>query len=213
MNNIFRTSLLGCAIIVISVIVVAGWVGLQFFTTYERNPQLPIHQLLEKQREALSPALTINKEKIWDDADFTKARWALYVNLNYNGIANLYTEEIHVFASPFRARLSPYPSPGSISIEKTYIPQEWAYHPKNADDLKITCNPEGNNSRVSQNCVVIVRYAEYIFVIIVPIINSISSYMTFDDLEKLLDTTDQFMGVYLKNSRLIPSEPIIPATK
>lgn len=210
-----RIACLGCLIVALSGLLTLGGCIVLFFQSTQREPELPIRQFMQKQLEAFPPDWTVviggDIDYIYTDSDITWASWAVSATFWYKdgvrispGIASAH-EEIHVFRSAFMARITSYPSPSSLSVAEGYIPQGWSYRPPHADRFEFGCR--GGNGRAQPEwCGFIVRYEEYIIVFDTPI----ASYMTLEDLQRIMGVIDREMTDYLKRSTLRPGPRLVP---
>ncbi len=210
-----RTGCIGCLIVMLSGMLALGGCAMLFLQSTQREPELPIRQFLQRQLEAFPPTWTIviggDIDYIHTDTDFTWASWAVTAAFWYKdgvrispGIAEAH-EEIHVFRSSFMARITPYPSPSSLSATEGSIPQGWTYRPPHASRFEFGC--VGGDSVVQPEwCGFIVRYEEYIIVFSTPI----RSYMTLEDLQRVLEVIDREMTNHLKNSTLRSGPRSVP---
>lgn len=207
-----RAAYLGCLIVAFSGTLALGGCTVLFFHSTQREPELPIQQFLKKQLTAF-PSEWVLEEKtiIWTDTDFTWASWAAVNNFWYKDDVRISLgidfaqEEIHVFRSSFMARITPYPSPSSLSAAEGYIPQGWTYRPPHADRFEFGCEG-GDGSVQPEGCSFIARYEEYIIVFSTPI----ASYMTLDDLQRIIEVIDCEMANYLQHSTLRPGSRLVP---
>lgn len=178
-----------------------------FFYSTQREPELPIRQFVQKQLEAFPPGWMAvvggDMDYIYTDSDFTWASWAVVATFWYKdgvrispGIAFAH-EEIHIFRSAFMAHITPHPSPSSLSAADGYIPQGWNYRPPHADRFEFGCEGEDGIAQ-PEWCGFVLRYEEYIIVFSTPI----ASYMTLDDLQRIMEVIDREMANYLKTSTL-----------
>lgn len=212
MKGHWRAGCAGCLILILLCSLALGDCTLRFFQSMQREPELPIQQLLHRELEAFPSGWTLGKSDIITDTDFTWAHWAVFVNFNYkNGLRiaeglKFAGEEIHVFNNSFAARLISYPSPSSLSAGKGYIPKGWTYRPPHAERFEFGCSG-GDGLTQPEGCSFILRYAEYIIVFSTPI----ADYMTLDDLQRVLEVIDQEMTRHLKNSTLRPGPRPVPA--
>ncbi len=204
MPNLSKRTVIGCSVVPIILFIIITYFGIQVFKSYHRNPKLNIEDLLNRQIVSLPGNWKVKSEEILEDSDFTNARWANAVNLENNEQIYPILEEIHIFANPILAKIYRYPSPTSIFTNKSYFPAGWKYSPINADYFNISCSDDGKYVDITRICLVIIRYSEYTIVIRTPINTS----MTYVDLEKYLEITDQYMNKFIKSSILI-SGPII----
>jgi len=185
-----------------------------FFQSTQREPELPVRQFLQKQLAAFPPDWVLGREiGIWTDTDFTWASWAAVVNFWYkDGVRispgiDYAQEEIHIFRSSFMARITPHPSPPSLSAAEGYIPQGWSYYPPHADRFEFGCSG-GDGFSQPEGCGFILRYEEYTIVFGTPI----GDYMTLDDLRRILEVIDQEMISFLQNSTLRPGPRVVPTS-
>ncbi len=207
MSRWWRAGCAGCLLVVLLSGLALGGCATCFFQTTQREPELPVKRLLRKQLEAMPPGWSLGKADIWTDTDFTWASWAVAVNFRYKNERIFLREEIHIFSNPFAARIILRPSPPSVNAGKGYIPNGWAYRPSHADQFEFGC---GGGDSVSQpeGCSLILRYEEYIIIFGTPI----GSYMTLDDLKRVLEATDQEMSSYLETSTLRSGPRVAPTT-
>ncbi len=206
MPTLSKKKVIGWLIIPIILFVIISYYGIRVFTAYHRNPELNIKDLLNSQILSIPENWSVNKEEIWKDSDFTNARWAYVVRLNNNGQLYPISEEIHVFTNPILAKIFRYPSPTSIFTGNSYFPAGWKFRPTNADYFDISCSDDGKYVDITRICLVIIRYSEYTVVIRTPI----NTLMTYGDLEKYLEITDQYMNKFIVSSKLISGPNYVP---
>lgn len=211
MKGRWRAGCVGCLIVVLLSILALGGCAARFFQSTQREPELPVQQLLHQEFEAFPSGWTLGKSDIVTDTDFTWARWAVFVNFNYkDGLRvaeglRFAGEEIHVFDNSFAARVISHPSPPSLSAGKGYTPKGWTYRPPHAERFEFGCSG-GDGFAQPDGCSFILRYAEYIIVFSTPI----GTYMTLDDLRRILEVIDQEMTHHLENSILGPGPRPVP---
>lgn len=209
MSKWWRAGCVGCLLLFLLVGLGVGGCTVRFFQTMQREPELVVEQFLYKQLEALppdwTPAWAPGELLIWTDTDFTWASWAIATGFNYKRGLKYIHEEIHVFRNSFAARIISYPSPSSLSAGEGYIPKGWTYRPPHADRFEFGCRG-GDGVSQPEGCSLILRYEEYIIVFSTPI----GSYMTLDDLRRVLEVIDQEMSNHLKNSNLRPGPRPVP---
>lgn len=216
---------IGCLIPILLGILALGGCIMRFSYSTQREPELPIQQLLQKQLEAFPPGWYVDESalEIWTSATdphgkFTNASWAIAVDFWYKngvriskGLATAH-EQIHVYRSSFAAQVISYPSEywatyweGWITPGEGYIPQGWSYRPLYASQFKFRCWKGGGLTQ-PELCSFILHYEEYIIVFDTPI----ASYMTLEDLQRIMAVTDREMANYLKNSTLRPGPRLVP---
>jgi len=194
-----------CLLVIVLGFALAGGCTSQALRSFQREPELPVHQLLYKQLGALPADWTLEKPDIWTDTDFTWARWAVVVNFEYKDGSDFAGEEIHIFANPFLARITRYPSPSSLSAGEGYMPQGWTYRPPHAQRFEFGCTG-GDGANQPEGCSLILRYEEYVIVLSTPI----AEYMTLEDLRRLLEVIDREMADFLQHSTLRPGPRKVP---
>lgn len=211
MRQWHRVACIGCLSVILLGILTLGGCTVLFFQSTQREPELPIRQFLRKQLTAFPPAWVLDSISIQTDTDFTWASWAVTAGFWYKdgvrispGITSA-GEEIHIFRSSFMARITPHPSPSSLSAAEGYIPQGWNYRPLHADRFEFGCSG-GDGIAQPEACGFIVRYEEYIIVFSTPI----ASYMTLEDLQRIIEVIDREMADYLKRSTLRPGPRLVP---
>jgi len=207
MREWWRAGCIGCLSVVLLSMLALGGCAARFFQSTQREPELPVRQLLHRQLEAFPPGWTLGKADIWTDTDFTWARWAVAVNFWYKDDQIFAGEEVHIFRSSFAARITLSPSPPSVSAGKGYVPKGWTYRPPHADRFEFGCKG-GDGVSQPEGCSLILRYEEYIVVFATPI----GSYMALDDLRRILEVIDREMFDYLESSTLHPGPRSVPTT-
>lgn len=220
-----RVGCIGCFTLIILSLLALGGYAVLFSRSTQREPELPIRQFLQKQVEAFPSTWYLEEDDIelWTGAadphgKFTNASWAVAADFWYKdgvriskGLATAH-EQIHVYKSPLNARMVSYPSEywatyweGWITPGEGYIPQGWRYRPPHADRFELRCWG-GDGIAQPELCSFIVHYEEYIIAFDTPI----ASYMTLQDLKRVLEVIDREMANYLANSTLRPGQRKVP---
>jgi hypothetical protein len=165
--------------------------------TAMRKPALPVNQLLQRQFEVLPSGWifpgSVDESEIMTDSDATWGAWTVWVVFNRKdpregGI----TTEVHAFRNRRLAKRTRWPSP-SISLE----PTDWSYMPPGADEFIVECDEPQNHQ--DQYCLFSVLYEGYRIILRI----SINEYMTVENVNELLNVTDEFMQEYLANSTIV----------
>ncbi len=220
-----RAGCIGCFIPIILGLLALGGCVMLFSRSTQREPELPVRQFLQEQVEAFPSTwyLDENDIRLWTGPDdphgkFTNASWAVAADFWYKdgvriskGLATAH-EQIHVYKSSLHARTVSYPSEywatyweGWITPGEGYIPQGWRYRPSHADRFELRCWG-GDGIVQPELCGFIVRYEEYLIVFDTPI----ASYMTLEDLRRILEVIDREMVDFLQHSTLRPGPRKVP---
>ncbi len=213
MRRWWRAGCAGCLLVVLLGGLILGGCAARFFQSTQREPELPVNRFLRKQLEVLPPGWSFSKvdaKDISTDSDFTWARWAVWTGFEYKASLetsrrNLISEEIHVFRSPFMAKITLSPSPSSVYAGEGYTPEGWAYRPPHANRFEFGCEG-GDGVAQPERCSLILRYEEYVIVLSTPI----ADYMTLEDLKRVLEVIDREMADFLQHSTLQPGPRKVP---
>jgi hypothetical protein len=104
-------------------------------------------------------------------------------------------QELHVYRSPARAISRFAPPPLAVNVDQSgNQPPGWNYTPPHADRFVLGCTPEP----VPERCDIRLVYEEYSFVISV----YLAGAMSLADLQRFLQTTDDFMAEFLSTTKL-----------
>lgn len=153
MNKLKKTLLISCFILIV-IFLGGGIFVTKFFKTFQREPAFPIEELLSQQENVLEEGwvyLNVEESDITKDADFTLALWAIYTGFTFHDGLAYFSEELHVFANPLKAKLISNPSPRSVLSDDYFIPKEWNYTPRFADKFQLRCYG-GDFVNIPENC-------------------------------------------------------------
>ena len=201
----FVRSAAGCAgiLVVLLLILISTWyMNARPMTRVPYN--IPYQQLVQIQLETLGSAWTGGDGGLHTEDIFTKGEWAFYGKLIHSDYRYGASEELHTFANPLLARLWVFPSPRAVNIqEETARPSGWYYEPAHADRFFLDCSPE----ETPKFCYFLASYQEYSIVFG----TDVAGAMTIEDLQRLIEATDEFMYGFLSNTTLEAGKRPIPA--
>jgi hypothetical protein len=193
----------GCAaVLVIIALLVTMTLGC---VSKSRVPhEIPLGTLLETQANALGPQWAVSATgSLFTDSDFTYGAWTYWTGFDHADYRYSSTLEFHTFRSPGLAKRWLSPSPMAVNVDKDGNPPTgWNYIPPHADRFILDCTPYS----IPSFCYALIVYQEYSIVYG----TDMAGAMTVEDLQRMLQATDDFMFNFLTTTRLERGRRQIP---